>query len=197
MGEHHMDEQLFRELFVSWLPNTSQQVLAPCLESLPIEKLAVMADRILSVVTPPWSTSCNRIPSSQRTLWPPYRSRWQHWLQPWKSWPPSKLIVGAASPVPVDAPRSNAALAWSSSSGTTAYDLCFYHSRFSEKARRCIELLSIETLIYLLQIWNLCSHSTGWFRTFFRSICQFAQSAGGAAKLHPLQIVQSSCAIWR
>ena len=137
MGEHHMDDKLFRELFVSRLPTTAQQVLAACQESLPIDELAVMADRILTVATPatvhavqPYATKLEDSISAlqaQVTALTTAVEQLKH-QQPHRGRSYSRSRQGS---------RSGSAHPSSPSPGATASELCFYHTRYGDQARRC------------------------------------------------------------
>ena len=128
LGEHHMDEQLFRELFVARLPHIAQQVLATCHETLPLSELAAMADRILAVTT---SHAVNLVQHSAT-------SAMQDAITA-----PQEQVTSLTTAVERMAKNSQRGRSRTRSQPRSRAPspanpgTCFYHARFRDKAHRC------------------------------------------------------------
>ena len=143
LGEHRMDDALFRELFEQRLPAHVRMVLASSASSLAIADVAAMADRIVEVAQPSQSlnavsrpsvpdstviaalqeqvatltTAVEELTKAQRRLSRSYRSRSRD---------------RDASPAP-------AAKVTISDQPTEGPGLCFYHRQWGSKARKCTQ----------------------------------------------------------
>ena len=141
MGEHHMDDALFRELFEQKLPGHVRMVLASSSSSLQLSELAQLADRILEVAQPSplavHSVATNTVSSEITALKEQMEAltttvkelaESQHRLVQ-QSRVRGRSRGRGRSPTPHSAPTSSAASA----------PLCYYHQRFGNDAFRCTQ----------------------------------------------------------
>ncbi len=124
-----LDEALFRELFLQRLPTNVRMVLASVQESVGIQELAQLADKIteVSVATPPavgalgssrTTTELDQLRSEITSLKKMVKSLSRTTARRSTSRGPSR------SPTP---PQQS----------TSSADLCWYHQRFGSDAKRC------------------------------------------------------------
>ena len=68
LGENKLEERILRQLFLQRLPQNVQLILASSSDTVDLEQLAIIADKILEVASPPTvanSTEVNAISSSR------------------------------------------------------------------------------------------------------------------------------------
>ena len=146
LGDTTMDTSFLRELFVQRLPANVQMVLASAPESLTLEALAEMADRVLEVSrpTPPSvhaleSDSAGAIARLELQVSALTAAFHEFRAQPSKRgrspWPNradrSRSPSGSRDGLPVSSgPQST--------QSADVSELCFYHRKFGTKALKCV-----------------------------------------------------------
>ena len=140
LGENHMDDKLFRSLFVQHLPQQVRLVLASSADDLSLEALAAMADRIVEVSTElPGVQAVSADPAHSAVLEMLQDIRHQladlskniaHLTQHSRYKPRSRSRERSSRPLHT-APATQ---------GATSADsnLCYYHAKFGDQAFRCV-----------------------------------------------------------
>ena len=123
------DEAFVRELFLQRLPSNVRMVLASTRQDTSLEELAQMADKIVEVATPSVS-AVNNIPSSI----PPQIATEMEQL---RSEVASLTSLVKSITQHRRSPSPNFRRRQSPSRSST--DLCWYHQRYGDFARKCIE----------------------------------------------------------
>ena len=133
LGDKHMDDSLFRQLWLSKLPPQVQASLAS-VEDLPLERQAAIADAVFEAIRPTVSSV-----STQPDIMTHIEQLYKEVMS---------LKHANLHSNPDQQPRSRPAFRdrsrRRSRSRTPSKGYCWYHSKFGPKARRCLKLCSFE-----------------------------------------------------
>ena len=65
LGENKLEDRILRQLFLQRLPQNVHLILASSSDTVYLEQLAVIADKIIEVAPPPTVAACSNTPSPQ------------------------------------------------------------------------------------------------------------------------------------
>ena len=63
LGENKLEDRILRQLFLQRLPQNVHLILASSSDTVDLEQLAVIADKIIEVTPPPTVATCSNTPS--------------------------------------------------------------------------------------------------------------------------------------
>lgn len=121
-GPHKFDTSVFRELFLQRLPANVCMVLASSGDSISLDQLAQLADRIMDVAIPTVASVASPKSSPELEQLRAEVSQLQAAVQAYRT-DQRSTASGRRSPSRSWSPRRNS--------------LCWYHRRFGDKARKC------------------------------------------------------------
>lgn len=125
LDSHTMDDGLFRELFIQRLPEKARLILASSSETLPLEALATMADRILAVA-PETATVMSVRPATDSAV-----ARLETQVAELTA------AIAALTSQPSRGRSRTRSISRSRADTSHHVGICFYHRRFGDRARNC------------------------------------------------------------
>ncbi|XP_065196398.1 uncharacterized protein LOC135827889 [Sycon ciliatum] len=122
LGDRTMDAEVLKELFIQRLPSNVRVVIASSSDSLPLDKLADMADRVLEVAQPTPIIAAAPAASSAASEIAELRAQ---------------IAALTTSMDNMRSHRGRSRASTPASSRSSSPKLCFYHARFGKRARKC------------------------------------------------------------
>ncbi|XP_038050815.1 uncharacterized protein LOC119723965 [Patiria miniata] len=145
LGEHKLEEGIFKQLFLQRLPSNAQLVLASSRDSVSLEQLAALAERILEVYVPPVNVVTTPAPSSSGEL-AELRDQISKLTMQVSSMQAQLKRQSHSRSQSRTHPRSASRDQASTPSDTAnTQTLCWYHRRFGAEAHKCVQPCSYTT----------------------------------------------------
>ena len=150
LGENKLEDRILRQLFLQRLPQNVHLILASSSDTVDLEQLAVIADKIIEVAPPPTVAACSNTPSPQYARIGELQAQVNQL---------TNLVQGLVTSGQ-QSRRSRSRNRSTSRKDTEAHlqskdvpragSECWYHWRFGDKATKCVKPCSY----CVLSLWS-------------------------------------------
>ena len=139
LGERKLEEGIFKQLFLQRLPSNAQLILASSRDSVSLDELASLADRILEVYVPPVNAVTTPAPAPQGEL-AELREQISKLTRQVGLLQANLKRQSRSRSQSRSRPRKASHDQASGSSDTAATStMCWYHGRFGAEAHKCVQ----------------------------------------------------------